>query len=507
MSVGRVGAASAWAALATAGLAFWFLVGFPFGHHNESYDWVAWIGTPDLASVAWHRFFGAGGYRPLAMSVAWLSYRAGDGSLVPIQLFNFALTLAAWWTLAAAAPCRRTFSLAALVAGGVLFAGYIFLFHLHGVFYGPLLLGLALAVRAAEKPLAPSGLALLGAGTLVAAAAHTYALALGLAFVAGTAIERGWLRDRRRFALALVVAALGLALIVLVAPRDLWSATSRGLLALVTSFRAVEVNRVVALVAALLAIVTAATTRWPFGRAGRTAALLVTLVGVVGCMATSLPVVFAWLVVGLVKAALHGRWTLAFLLLASLGLPYAGASGSPTYAIFALLLLTWILALDADGFERAAARLAPAHAWAATAALVVLGLVVGRGVEVPGVSHLARPLLAEKERTHQGERLLAQVLSSPWRTHPVRLAAAALAPTEAGGAVDRRERAPTNQICLDNYLNHARGVADPAAAPVVLSFGGGGRTSGSGVLVVPGRWAGDAVAALPERAQPVVPSP
>ena len=84
---GRTGSAgpahgeAAWCALAASGIAFWFVVGFPFGHHNESYDWVAWIGTPDLASVAWRRFFGAGSVRPLAMSLAWATHMWSTGVL------------------------------------------------------------------------------------------------------------------------------------------------------------------------------------------------------------------------------------------------------------------------------------------------------------------------------------------------------------------------------------------------------------------------------------------
>ena len=47
----------------------------------------------------------------------------------------------------------RLFSLFALVAGGVFFAGYIWAFHLHGIFYGPLLLYVAALLRLASGPL------------------------------------------------------------------------------------------------------------------------------------------------------------------------------------------------------------------------------------------------------------------------------------------------------------------------------------------------------------------
>lgn len=486
----------AWWALATGGIVFWFLIGFPFAHHNESYDWVAWVGTPDLAEVAWHRFFGGGGYRPLSMSLAWGLYRVGDGSLVPVQLFNFALTVLAWWTLARAAPFRRVFAVAALVSGGVLFSGYIYLFHLHGIFYGPVLLWLAVALRASEGSLSPRALALLFGLALVVALAHTYALVLGLAFVAGVILERGWLRGPRAVALVGTTLLLGLTLVVLVAPH-LLAASGRGLAAVFTSFRALEVHPLVSLVSALFALAMVATTRWP-GRVFAGVALATTVLVAALLLRGGVPVVFLWLVAGSVKACVHRRWVLALMLGASLGLPYAGGSGSPTYAIFTLALLTALVAVDAERAERLLAGLRPAHALVGLVALVTLAMMVRGGVPVPGLSALARPLLAERERTHQSERLLRRILASSWRDHPVRLANDALAPTETGGAIDRRRRPPTQQVCLDAYLDHARGEPDSTAGPIVLTFGGGS-VPGRRLFVEPGRFAGEAVASVLSR--------
>jgi hypothetical protein len=490
---GAGGGGAAWCALAASGIAFWFLVGFPFAHHNESYEWVSWIGTPDWASAAWHGSWGPAS-RPLALSLAWALYKVGDGSLVPIQLFNFALAVLAWWTLCRAAVCRRTFALAALVGGGVFFAGYIFLFHLHGVFYGPLLLWLAAAVRACEGTPTPRTLVLVFASAVVAALSHPFALVLCLALIVGTLLERGWLVRRGVLAFALIAGVLGTVLIVRAAPSDLLSASGRGLRSLFSSFRAVEVNRVVSAVAALFALATVASTRWP-GRRWAQGALVATFAGAVALLSAGLPLTFLWLVVGGIKAAVHRRWGLLLMLAASLGLPYVGFSGSPTYVVFALALLTYLVAVDAALFERVLAGLRPAHALGASGLLVVGALLVRSGRDVPLLSVLARPVLAEKERTHQAERLLRDILASPWRRHPVRLAEDARAPIELRGAIDRRQRAPTQQVALDAYLRHVRGPEDPGATPIVLSFGAS-QVPGRRLFLVPGRYAGEAVASV-----------
>ena len=486
---------AAWWALAVSGLAFWFLVGFPFGHHNESYVWIERLSTHDVSRVAWHHFYGAAGYRPLAMLLAWAMFQVGDGSLVPIQLLNFLVTILAWWSLSQAAVYRRTFALAALVGGGLLFSGYIYLFHLHGVFYGPMLLWLAWAVRASEGELTPRQLGILFVTAIVVALVHTYTLVLCLALIGGTMVERGWLRRPGVLAFALGSCLAGAVLIAVSAPQGLLTAPMRGMIGLATSLRAVEVNRIVSVASVLLALVTVASTRWP-SHAVKLIALATTLISALVLSLNEVPLLFVWLVAGGVKACLHRRWALALMLLASLGLPFVGGSGSPTYVVFALALLIFLVAVDADGIEQRLRGLKPGHALAASGLLVFLALVVRSGVNVPVITRLARPVLAEKERTHQGERILREILASPWRAHPVRLASDALVPIATGGAVDRRQRAPTQQVCIDDYLEYKRGRADSTAAPIILSFGvvaGEGREPR---WVVRGRYAGDAVAVL-----------
>jgi hypothetical protein len=485
----------AFSLLAVSGIAFWFLLGFPFAHHNESYDWASWIDTPDLRSIAFFHFHGTGGYRPLAMAIAWLLYRIDGGKLVLIQLFNFACTVAAWQVMARAMDARRTFALLALVVGGVLFAGYLYLFHLHGVFYGPLLFWLACAVRATMKPTTPRGLAAVALGGFVASTAHPYALVLELAFMGGMLIETDWLRDPKKLGFVLVASVAGAWLILDAMPNNfLVTASHVGARAVLSSFRATEVNAAVSVVAALLALATVATTRWPRRVTAVTAVALVGLAALV-LARLGLPILPLWIAAALVKAGLHRRFALGLMLAVSLGLPFAGDAGSPTYLVFAFALATVILALDVAPIERALAAFQPRYALAGSAALLLLACLLRAGVSVPVVGSLARPVLAERERTQQLDRLLRQLLASPARMHPVRFATDAAAPVQSGGALDRRRRPPTQQVCLDSYLLHVRGRPEAGASPVYLSFGDG-PVPGTPLLTVPGRYAGPAVASV-----------
>jgi hypothetical protein len=489
------------AALALGGLAFWFVIGFPFAHHNESYEWVRWVGA-DLGSVVGQHFHGAVGYRPVAMLLAWVLYRVDGGSLVAVQLFNFACTALAWWTLLRAASSRRAFALAALVVGGGLFSGYIYLFHLHGVFYGPLLLWLAWVVATSAEELTAGRLLRFALSVVLVAMIHPFAVAFGVAFLGAALLERGWLRDPRRLALAAGAVAVGLALLLAVTPGNPLAGREVKLAALVASMRALEANRIVTMACLVLAVATAAGTE-RIGRTGRlgAAALVVTLAPVLGRL--ELPLTLVWLAAAIARTIIERRWTLAALLVTAVALPYAGGTGSPTYAVFAVALATFALAGHWDDAERVLVALRPAPVAGAAVALLALALVVRSGVRVPVVSALARPVIAERERSHQLDRMLRELLDSPWRSHPVYLAVESRAPVASGGGLDRERRPPTQQVCLDAFLEHARGAADSSATPIELHFADRPREPGArAILSLDGEAAGDAFAVVREDAAP-----
>jgi hypothetical protein len=431
------------------------------------------------------------------MTTAWASYRWSGGSLVPIQLFNAAFTLAAWMMLILAVRERRTMALAALAAGGALFTGYIYLFHLHGVFYGPMLLWLAVAVRfcLARKP-TPRHYTLVAALALVAAAYHPYTLVLAFALAVAAPFEFRWFTDRRAVALVVLLAAAGAALIWLVWPRHLTTQTAEKLGALLASARTLEVVRPVSIVALVAAAATAWMTRWPeaLGRRAPLVAVFVTSLMGLAALGLGAPVVCVWIAASLVKLVVHRRWTLATMLAASIGLPFAGGSGSPTYAVFAIALATVALAVDADGIEFALARVPNRVPWSVAVLVIALAGALRSGVEVPGVSRIVQPVIAERERTHQLAQLLERILSDPaTRALPVELGDAALSPVEGATSADRSRRAPTQQLCLDAYLSYVRGEPDPGNTRIVVAFGLPGGGEGH-ELSEPSRHAGWAVA-------------
>ena len=70
---------AAFAGLAALGIGCWFIIGFPFGNHNESYYWVAQFQYGSLWDVLWSKRLAATP-RPLGQSFAFLGWQLAGGS-------------------------------------------------------------------------------------------------------------------------------------------------------------------------------------------------------------------------------------------------------------------------------------------------------------------------------------------------------------------------------------------------------------------------------------------
>ena len=472
-----------WCLLAVAGFSFWFWIGFPFANHNESYAWIAQFRTMDLHDALSRTLVGVANWRPLGTGWAWILYHAAHGSLVPVELLNYFLAAAAWAWVAWRMDDRRVFAMAAFLVGGALFSGYVYLFHLHGIFYSPLLLFVALLLGA-KLGTGTKGLFTAFVMAVVTALFHPFALPLYGAFVAGLWLERrvplGAMAVTTGASAALALALLHGGRSVPVGP-ETWSG-------LAVSYRMVEIHPAASAVAIVLAFVTAATTR--FAQRLLYAAGLAALAVALAVMGQSaLPV---WLLACAVKLVREQRWSWALMLALAAVFPIAYPTGSPTYTVPALFIATATLAFHAEGLEAALARVPDLAASAAVLVIVFLVLAVRLGFEVPLVARLAEPLLAERERTVQMERVLEWALASEYRNDTIRLYREARSPNEAQNAVERVHRPPTQQAHLDRYLAEARKGPLSRTDTLLVSFGTEPVPDADLVFVQPGRYAGQA---------------
>lgn len=480
------------AALSVSSLTFWFLVGFPFANHNESFLWVGVFKQHGLADLLTKSLGLTANPRPLGTTIAWLGYRAAGESTIPQQVLNCLGAMLAWLGAFLAVRDRRLMGWVLFVVGGAFFSGYIYLFHLHGVFYSPLLLScvllLAMGDRRGGSP--SSQIAVAGVVTAIAATFHPFALIAYVAFLVGLLIDRRRVVSNRVLSMGGALVVVSLVLARLLVHEHAVPSVSEAVSGFLVSYRMVELDHSVSLVAWVLAI--ASLVASSVGRriklAGAGAITIVSLV----FLRLGLPVLVIWVVVSLLKSVWLRRWCVGALVLAMGLLPSVNPTGSPTYTIFVLMACAFVVVLGRPASDRGA-RAQGVAAGAALAVVVLAFLFVSAGVRVPVLCRATDSLRAERERTFQLEEVVRWMTGSELEGSRLVLLQEWGGPSESSNAVDRRYRPPTGQRYLDIYVNAMRGrPPDPDAAILGVTFGSALQPGLEEVYSVPGRYGGEA---------------
>jgi hypothetical protein len=490
--------------LAVLGFSFWFFLAVPFASHRESYSWLAQVPNQNFAQQ--FSYGVSSTYRPLSQVVTWLGFLILDPGVFPtsvlrqtlLQVFIYGLFILAWWLIYSAAPLRRVFALVALLAGGVFFSGYVHLFHIYGMFYVPVMLtlGALLWLRASGTFLQREVWFAIVATLL--AFWHPFATGLFVGFYFGFYLDTFWQRSRAQHVQAVAILLVGLmTIIVLVVlfPRDHLPQDTR-LLGFLVSYQTNEINRVASFVAFLLAQMVV----FSMGLSPRLK--LVTSLSVAALSAvfllTSLPLLFIWFAAGLVKL-FHSRcWNLFFLMLAAALLPFGGGIGSPMYVLFAIIVAVYVTPLGWQNAEKMLSFVKPRYVMAAIIASAIVVIMMRVGIDVPMVTRVATPLLAERERTYQLESILASLHNSDYCGSEIAYLENAGSPVaDVESAITRRYRPPAALEDVQLFWNSAlrcpkREGTNQKIGTATLTFGGQVLVGSSPIFVVKGRYAGDA---------------
>jgi hypothetical protein len=479
--------------LSIAGLSFWFFLGFPFANHNESYMWIVQLDRLGFVDVLSKGLRPVAGFRPLGVVTAWLGYRLSGGSIYPQQVINYLGAAIAWLILFSAIREKRLFGWVSFLVGGAFFSSYLYLFHLHGVFYSPPLMFLAflLASVISRNRMEISWLVIVSVLAIIASLYHPFAIAIYAAFVLGYFLENVRLATRRNLVLGglLLIASYGLMKILV--PNQGLHLTRHTMLGLLTSYKMVELNPVLSLVSWLLSVVTVISLKVSW-RARTALGVAVTALSL-AFVSSSWPVVIIWIAVSLLKSVLMKKWSIAFIIITTAMLPAATATGSPGYSIFVLMACSFVAPLGYSLIEKNSV-------FHDCVALLSIGLVIvavillKTGTHLPIVSRLANPILAEKEKTFQMESIIKWVISSDFKEYRLVLCEDAYNPAMATNAVDRKHRPPTSQKYLEAYVDSLR-MHQPhdSTGELMVCFGSEGIDDAEHVYTVAGRYNGAAM--------------
>jgi hypothetical protein len=307
--------------------------------------------------------------------------------------------------------------------------------------------------------------------------------------------QRRTTREHVLSAAVLLLGTLVLAAAVVIFPRTHTPLDTR-LSGFLACYRTTEINLAVSFVAFLLSQIVMMSVTVSAGT--KLIGSLLSAALCVACLLSGIPLLLVWVLLCLMKSIHLRSWRLFFLLLAAAMFPFGGSTGTPIYALFALIVAVYVTALGWLTAEKALSLLRPRLVVGviATAALVVL--MVRAGADVPVVTRLAAPLLAERERTYQLETVLAWLHASPYCHYQIAFADDAPSPVDSlTSALTRRNRPPA---AIGDVLKFWDGVlrchqtqaGNSDSDTAIITFDRRMPGNAKPVFDVHGRYAGDA---------------
>jgi hypothetical protein len=473
--------------LSIAGLSFCFFLGFPFDNHNESFNWIPVLNKVGLWDTLTSQVIKIESFRPLGMANAWLGYK----------LLNWLFAIASFLLLYRTVHNKILFALLSFIIGACFFSGYIYLFHLHGVFYGPFQLYTAILASIAWRHRRLTGrmLTLLSLLTLVICLYHTFALLIFCAFLAGYMLQYTK-KDNKK---DLLQPGIILLLTILLGKMILQSKEFKGIQAMaegfLVSYKMVELNKGLSVVALILSLLSAAM----LSNNPRLKKILVAVTAVTGIIMVylQLPVLLVWVALCIVQLLAARNMAMAALVAATAILPLGSGSGSPTYVIFVLMICAFVTA--AGQHSPLIPDLPIIRKLLAAGMVLLLGclLALKAGKTVPLVSTIVMPMLAEREKTVQMQKIIEWKQGNPrYAALALRMYDASGLPVSAGNAVIRLNRPVAGQDDVDVYVDDitkdgARNAAKPEAA--WITFGNKLLPGKELIFSVEGKWNGKAL--------------
>ena len=474
--------------LTFSGISFFFFLGFPFGNHQESYMWIPQLERLSFPETFINKVEPVANHRPLGIACAWITYHLSKG-LVLQQLVNWLFVLASFAVLFRFSSNRRLFSLVAFFTGAGFFSGYIYLFHLQGVFYGPLQLYIAFLLIIAGRKLFLSKKVYISlfVCTAIVALFHPFALLVFILFSAGIAVEGRILKSNSVWVGIIIVMNVMLwwLLVPSLPSMNIASAVRGALL----SYQLTEINSILTILSFLLTAISI----YDIGLARRYKLLTIIAVtgGAILFYVSQIPIMLLWIAACGIKMITLRKWSILFLIISTSLFPLATGTGSPTYVVFVVMVCIYSTAFQSSF------SLAGKSTYALAAFTIpVLGIILLATLlhyRLPVIDKFILPILAEKEKTWQMERIIEKHVSDfALQGYHLILADSANFPVLSGNNLNRIHRPPTHQFFLDYYLNQSKTTY--AKKKLLVSFGSVKSKDSRVMWEEQGEWNGSAFA-------------
>ena len=471
------------------GISFWFFLGFPFANYHESYEWIAQFNTNSVSDVVFQAIGHYSSYRPLGQATAITLYKLFNDSMLPIQLFNYCIIVVSFFILISASNEKKGLSLVLAIVGGFFFMGFSILFHLHGLYYSSLLLLIAVLVYFYHKPISVQNLLLIFLVVLITSLFHPYAIYIFIFFTAGYFIEKRKLLLFNHYILGFSFIIIGIVLAIILVPDQTihWEVKK-----LLSVYKPLDKNLIMSAISVFLSLLTIRSIKIDINLKNYFSAGILLLVVIFYVL--SVPVIFAWFLSAIFKTSFLNRWTLVFLIAATLFFPMITGFESRHLYFLILIVCAYTVPLDWELMESKLNFIDGKKTFIVLICVLLLFLILKQGIHLPVISNIVKPLLVEKEKTHQLEKIVSWLIKSEYKEYNIKF----VSEYSTGSGVKNEDRSsqrfPTKNIYLNNYLNSLRpnNYRKLTDKLLLVCFDNSSIENAEPVYFVLGKWAGKA---------------
>jgi hypothetical protein len=303
---------------------------------------------------------------------------------------------------------------------------------------------------------------------------HPAALLVFIGYFGGTILEHWRTLKRKELILSTFLLLISGIIVLLIRAETSKYSMADQITGFINSYNMIEVHRLISLFLFALTIATIASING-LNRLYKVIIGLLSSALSILFFYNNLPIAIVWIIVSFLKMIILRKWSIAFLIILTAPLPLGLPLGSPTYGLYVMMACTLALPF---GWQTLEDRLKFVNIKTVLPIYIVVLLLIillRNGVNVPIIYPLAKPILAEKEKTYQLKAIMDWVLNSKYRNYNLVLYREKYNPSEnPKESIERANTAPMSQMYVNIYMQMIRGAPEEQKASsniIIVTFG------------------------------------
>jgi hypothetical protein len=357
-------------------------------------------------------------FRPLGQLTSAALFELSGRSLILIQLFNFILTISAVWFILRGVAEKKGFSIAFLITGGILFAAFAYLFHLHGLYYSPVLLLIAVLIYYYFQPLSVKNIIIIFISAITAALFHPFSIFIYLFYSAGLLFEKkNELKSKSIVYLSGSMALLIILSFILV-PNQTIFLSGTNIYGLMKIYRSLQINPMISLIIFGTALFTIQGV--PVSKKGKFTLFLTLVIISVFIYILKLPLLLAVFIAGIIKLIYIRKWTILALLTVTFIFSVFTDVESGHLKFLVLFIIAFSVSINTT-LPRAVSVFRPAYGVLLILVTSFFVILLRNDVNIPGISKYTVSLLATRESSYNLENVIKWYINSNYSDYEVEL--------------------------------------------------------------------------------------